>query len=166
MAQIRVGYGASAAISNSIASLASSSGLTAGYESGVLDNQSDLFLDYLIAGRITTGTSPTAGVIEVWAIGALDDTPIWPDVFDGTPGAETITNRDILGAFGRLVVAIPTVTTSDQGYWFGPVSLASLFGGSVPKRIVFFTTHNTGVNLNSTGSNHLLTATGVYATSL
>ncbi len=164
MASLKTAYASSAEITNAIASLAASSSWVAGYESDVLDNTTNLYLDYLISGKITTGTSPTAGVIEVWAIGILDDT-LWPDVFDGTTGAETVTSRDILFAFGKLVASISTNATSNVGYAFGPVSLASLFGGAVPKKVGFFTTHSTVAALNSTGSNHKLLQTGVYATS-
>lgn len=164
MASIKTAYAAAAAITNAIASLATSSTLVAGYESDVLDNTTNLYLDYLISGKVTTGTSPSAGTIEIWAIGMQDDST-WPDVFDGTTSAETVTSRDILYACGRLVASITTDTTSNRGYPFGPVSLASLFGGSVPAKTVFFTTHNTGVNLNSTGGNHTLVQKGVYATS-
>jgi hypothetical protein len=164
MTSIKTEYGSSGAITNAIQSLGSSSSWVAGYESDVLDNTSNKYLDYLIAGRVTIGSSPAPGVVEIWAIGILDDST-WPDVFDGTTGAETVTSRDILFGFGKLVAAINTDTTSDRSYDFGPVSLASLFGGQVPKKTVFFTTHNTGVNLNSTGGNHKLFQTGVYATS-
>ena len=163
MANVKTAYASSATITNAIESLATSSSWTAGYESDVLDNTSNLYLDYLISGKITTGTSPSSGVIEVWAIGILDDST-YPDVFDGTTGAETITSREVLYGHGKLVAAITNSTNSDTSYYFGPVSLASLFGGQVPKKVVFFTVHNTGVNLNSTASNHKLYQTGVYAT--
>lgn len=164
MANIKTAYASSAEITNAIASLASSASWVAGYESDVLDNTTNAYLDYLISGKITTGTTPTTGVIEVWAIGILDDTN-YPDVFDGTTGAETVTSRDILYAHGKLVASIATNTTSDQAYPFGPVSLASLFGGLVPKKVVFFTTHSTVAALNATAGNHKLWQTGVYATS-
>jgi hypothetical protein len=35
----------------------------------------------------------------------------------------------------------------------------------VPPKFVLFTVHNTGVNLNSTGGNHVFRYRGVYATS-
>lgn len=163
MASTKLAYAASAAITNAIQSLASSASLVAGYESDVLDNTANLYLDYLISGIVTTGTTPTAGTIEVWAIGILDDTT-WPDIFDGTTSAETVTSRDILMACGKLVASIPTDTTSNRAYAFGPVSLAALFGGALPKKVVFFTVHSTVSALNSTAGNQKLLQTGVYAT--
>ena len=164
MAVLKLTYASSAAITNAIESLGTSSSKVAGYESDVLDNTTNVYLDYLISGKITTGTTPTVNkTIEVWAIGILDDST-WPDVFDGTTSAETIV-RDALFAYGRLLTTIVVTATSDVGYSFGPVSLASLFGGVVPKKTVFFVTHDTAVNLNSTAGNQKLWATGVYATS-
>ena len=135
MATVNIAYGSSAAITNAIASLASDTNLLAGYESAILDNTSNKYTDYLVGGQVTTGTSPTAAkTIEVWAVGALDDTPTWPDVFDGTTSAETVTSRDILFGFAKLVASLTTDATSNRVYYFGPVSLAALFGGSVPKK--------------------------------
>ncbi len=63
-------------------------------------------MDYLISGKIRTGTSPTAGrSIEVWAVGSWDGT-LWPDVFDGTESAETITSAEIKNSICRLVASM------------------------------------------------------------
>jgi len=121
-------------------------------------------LDYLVSGKITAGTSPTASrSIEVWAVGSWDGTN-WPDVFDGTESAETIASADIKAAICRLVTAMATANTSDRTYHFGPVSIASAFGGVVPPKFVLFVVHNTGVNLNSTAGNHQIRIQPVYET--
>jgi hypothetical protein len=87
-------------------------------------------------------------------------------VFDGTDSAETVTSAGVRDGFAKLAAAMPVdSTTSDRDYYFGPVSVAGLFGGACPKKFVAFVTHNTGVNLNSTGGNHLVYITPVYATS-
>ena len=117
----------------------------------------------LITGKITTGTTPTADkTIEVWAFGALDDTPTYPDVFDGTNSAETVTSDEIKNVILRIIAIIPTSNTSDRTYPFGPVSLAALFGGVLPTHWGVFVTHDTAVNLNSTGSNHFIKHTPVH----
>jgi hypothetical protein len=158
----KITYAASGAITNATASLATSAGLTAGYESATLDNSTNLYKDYAISGIVTTGTSPTAGVIEIWCIPEKDDST-WPNVFDGTTGAETVTSRDILMACGFLCVSIATSTTSDQVYPWNRQSLSAICGNT-PRKCVFFTVHNTAVNLNATGSNHELFARGTYDT--
>lgn len=164
MADIKIYYGTASDLTITLASLASDANLLAGRESAALDNTTTLALDYLISGKITAGTSPTAArTIEVWAVGSWDGTT-WPDVFDGTDSTETITAADIKVAICRLVAAMPTGNTSDRTYPFGPVSLAAVFGGVVPPKCVLFVSHNTGVNLNSTAGNHQIRIQPVYET--
>jgi len=164
MADIRVAYGTASDFTITLASLASDTNLLAGRESATLDNTTTLALDYLISGKITAGTNPTAArSIEVWAVGSWDGTT-WPDVFDGTDSAETITSADIKTSICRLIAAMATANTSDRTYPFGPVSLAAAFGGVVPPKCVIFVVHNTGVNLNSTAGNHQIRIQPVYET--
>lgn len=172
MANIKTEYAASGALTITLTSLATSATLVAGQESTAVANTTTKYLDYLVAGKITTGTTPTAGVIEIWAYGSVEDTPTYPDVFDGTDSAETVTSRDILTAGLAWVATLVTDTTSDRTYWFGPVSLAGafsrLYGGGlfVPKNWGIFVTHNTVAALNVTAGNHAAWQTGVYMTSV
>ena len=164
MPDIKVAYGTASDATITLASLASDTNLLTGRESAEIVNTSTLALDYLISGKIRAGTSPTASrSIEVWAVGSWDGTN-WPDVFDGTESAETITSADIKGSICRLVAAMATAATSDRDYPFGPVSIASIFGGVVPPKFVLFVTHSTGVNLNSTAGNHQIRIQPVYET--
>jgi hypothetical protein len=165
MANIKTEYAASSALTITLASLASSATFVAGRESTLLDNTSNKYLDYLLAGKITVGTSPTSGTqILVTVVGLMEDST-WPDVFDGTDSDETVTSADIFNAVCRVAAVIGVnATTSDRVYFFGPVGIAQLFGGAVQKKVVVFVTHNTGVNLNSTGGNQAIYVTPVYAT--
>lgn len=159
---VKLVYGTPADITITLASLATDANKLTGRESTALDNTSALVEDYLVSGKITVGTSPTASKsIEVWAVGSWDGT-LWPDVFDGTDSAETITSAEIKVSVCKLVAAMATTNTSDRTYSFGPVSLASVFGGTVPPKVVLFVTHDTGVNLNSTSSNHQIRVQPVY----
>lgn len=166
MADVKYSYPADTDLTITLASLATSSTLTAGRESTVRDNTSNKYLDELLSGKVTVGTSPTASTqIEVWVLGALDDAPTYPDVFDGTDSAETVTSAGVKFGFLKLAAVMSCdSTTSDRTYFFGPVSVASLFGGTLPPRWSVFVTHNTGVNLNATGSNHQITAQPVFVT--
>lgn len=164
MADIKLAYGTASDATITLASLASDTNLLAGRESSAIDNTSALALDYLISGKITAGTSPTASrSIEVWAVGSWDGTT-WPDVFDGTNSDETITSADIKASMCRLIAAMATANTSDRTYHFGPVSIASVFGGVVPPKFVIFVVHNTGVALNATAGNHQVRIQPVYET--
>jgi hypothetical protein len=165
MADQKIEYASSAAMTVSPASLASDTNLLAGVESTAVDNTSNKYLDYLLAGKLTTGSSPTdVRQIQIYVYGQLEDTPVYPDVIDGSSSGETITSDDIRDAALRLAAVMPTNNTSDRTYYFGPLSVAALFGGSVPKRWGVFVVHNTGVNLNSTGGNQAIWYTPIYAT--
>ena len=164
MADLKLSYPAASDLTITLASLASDTNLLTGRESATVDNSTNLYLDILISGKITAGTSPTASrSIEVWAVGSWDGTN-WPDVFDGTESAETITSADIKASVTRYLAAMATANTSDRTYHFGPVSLASAFGGTLPPKVVLFVTHSTGQNLNSTAGNHQIRLQPVYQT--
>ncbi len=154
-------YGTTTTITAAVASLASDTNLLAGIESAVIDNTTDGFEDIIVSGKVTTGTSPTtARSIEVWAVAW--DSNGWPDVFDGTSSAETITSSDIKNAICKAVAIMSTNNTSDRTYPFTGVSLKTVFGGVLPSRVVLFITHNTGVALNATAGNHEFRYQGVY----
>jgi hypothetical protein len=164
MADLKLAYPAASNLTITLASLGSDTNLLTGRESATIDNSSNLYLDYLISGKITTGTSPTASrSIEVSAVGSSDGTN-WPDVFDGTESAETITSADIKASVCRYLAAMATSATSNVAYHFGPVSLAAAFGGVLPPKIVLFVTHSTAVQLNATAENHQIRIQPVYQT--
>jgi hypothetical protein len=154
-------YGSQTTITAAIASLASDTNLLAGFESSIIDNTSDGFDDIVLSGKATTGTSPTASrQIEVWAV-AWNGSG-WPDVFDGTSSAETVTSADIKTSLCKAVAIMPTNNTSDRAYEFTGVSARQVFGGELPSKFVLFVVHNTGVNLNATAGNHAFSYYGTY----
>lgn len=160
---LKTSYGSSAALTITLASLATSSNKIVGRESTAVDNTTTLALDYLVSGKITTGTSPTTGkTIDVW-VGALADDTTWPGVLDGTDSDETFADAPIRNATLALACTMVTNATSDTTYWFKAFSVAQLFGGVLPKKFVVFVTHDTAVNLNSTAGNHAIWATPVFA---
>ena len=166
MATVNIGYAASATLTNAIASLATSSTFVAGYESDVFDNTSTKYVDVLLSGQVTVGTTPTINTaILIYVMGLRDDAPAYPDVFDGTTSTETLTSVGVGAGFLRLAAVMSVdATTSDRTYHFGPVSVAQLFGGIMPYKFIVYTTHNTGVNLNSTAGNHVFKTTGITYT--
>ena len=86
----------------------------------------------------------------------------WPDVFDGTDSAETVTSSGIRDSVCRLAAVMATDATSDRVNYFGPVSVAALFGGTVPPKFVVFVTHNTALNRHSPAGNHVISITPVH----
>lgn len=166
MADIKMAYGTPVTGTGGITSLAqdSSGNFLAGYEWYIIDNGTDKAIDRLQFGKITVGTTPTINTeIRIYVVPSWDGT-LWPDVFDGTPSAETATNVGVRDGSAVLARALRVpATTSSVGYPY-QYSLAALFGGSVPKKAAVFVSHNTGVNLNSTAGNHTYNDQPIYAT--
>lgn len=162
MAVIQLSYpsSSSVAVTISLASLASGAQgvFNAGRESSAISNETNLDLDHILSGKIRTGTTPTASrSINVYVAAPLSmasGTPTWPDVLDGTDSAETFTSVNVMNGIVKLAASLTVDATSDRDYPFSGISVASLFGGVLPPEYVVFVAHDTGVNLNATGSNH------------
>lgn len=165
-ADVKLAYASSAAYTITLTSLATSSTFTGGRESTAVSNTTGNYLDYLVGGVIRTGgTAPTDNTeIRIYGYGSVNDTPTYPDVLDGTDSDETITDSELLGVAIKLLHSTAVDTSTNQDYWFAPLGIAAIFNGAIPKNHGLFVTHNTGQNLNSTGSNHVLSYTGVYLT--
>lgn len=131
---------------------------TAGQESTSVSNRTNLDLDHHLSGKIRTGTSPTAGrSINVYVAAPLSlasGTPTWPDVLDGTDSAETFTSANVMNAIVKPAISMLVDSTSNRDYPFSGISVAALFGGSMPSDYIVFVAHDTGVALNATGGNH------------
>lgn len=165
MPNIKQAYAASSALTITLAALPTSSTLLVGQEGTAVDNSTNGYLDVTLGGQVMTGTSPTAGQVEVHAIAMIDDTR-WPDVFDGTDSAETITLAEVKNVICKPVAIMSTTAASNQAYPFSGVSAANLFGGTLPRKFTVFVTHNTVAALNATAANQFITATPAYATSI
>lgn len=155
MATSTVNYSANTAITMDLSALGSSATFVAGRESSQVDNTTNKFVDVLVSGSVSVGTTPTANTsILIYVYGAetsLATTAI--DVLDGTDSAETLTNTGILNAL-RLGAAINVpATTTDVQYFVLPFSVAALFGGVVPKFWGLFVSHNTGAALRTNAIN-------------
>lgn len=148
-------YTAPISVTITLASLASSSGLTSGRAGTAIDLASlasgTVPLDMMLAGTIMTGTSPTAGVIQVWLAGSIDNT-VWSGNLPSTNGAATPVP---IGGGLALAATMLTTATSNQAYPFLTRSLGAIFGGGwAPRYVNVFVTHNTVAALNATGGNH------------
>ncbi len=159
----------SVALTCDLTSLASGSAgvFTAGRESTAVDNTSNLDLDHLLSGVIRAGTSPTSSrYINVYVyanISSSSGTPTYPDVLDGTDSAETFTSANVMNGIVKLAASMISDSTSNRDYFFGPVSVAQLFGGVLPKFWGVFVAHDTAVALNATGGQHVLTYERIQA---
>jgi hypothetical protein len=156
MPTVTINYSAYAAFTIAPENVASSASWTAGVESDAIDNTSNKYVDALVSGFWTSGTTPTANTeVRVYVYAQYDDTPTYQDVFDGTSSAETVTSAGVLvGVVKLLGTMYVDATTSDRAYYLAPTSVAERFGGVLPKRWGLFIAHNTGANSNSTSGNH------------
>jgi len=163
MATVTINYATPATITISPANVASSSDWTAGVESDAIDNTTNKYVDALVSGKWTAGTTPTANTtVAIYVYAQHDDTPTYQDVFDGTASAETVTSSGVLAGVVRLLGTLSVSTnTSDRVYYLAPTAVAPLFGGILPKRWGLFIAHNSGVNSNSTAGNHEWKFTGI-----
>lgn len=155
MADIRTKYGTEAALTITLASLADDNTNTiAGRASTAVVNSGNE-IDMVVSGKMRTGTSPVSGrTIEIWAYAQIDDTPTYPDSVTGTDAAKTFTSANVLQSSMRFVATITTDSTTGRDYFIPPTSIASVFGGVLPKRWGIFILNRTGVALDSTGGNH------------
>jgi len=155
MTTLTVNYSSNTAITMDLANLGSSATFVAGRESSQIDNTTNKFVDCLVSGQVSVGTTPTANTnINVYVWGAetsLATTAL--DVLDGTDSAETLTNIGIRDALRLGATVNVPAATSDIAYLVLPFSVAQLFGGVMPKFWGLFVTHNTAVNLRNNAVN-------------
>lgn len=157
MATATLSYGTTTAITMDLANLVSSTTLLAGRESSQIDNTSNKFIDAIVNGSVSVGsTNPTTGTNILVYVYAQDSSVATSNIntLTGTDGARTLDNAGIppnalkLGA----IISVP-VNTINFKYNVAPFSVANLFGGILPKYWGLFVTHNTGVNLRNDAVN-------------
>lgn len=148
-----IAYANGAAVYGSTAldSLASSATLVAGNQSPVVTNTGD---NHLLSVRLKANASaPTAGKAEVWVIPVWDiaGTDTYPDVFDATGGAKTVSHRNVLSQCGECVQTFETTADANRVYETSGIDLESIFG-TCPEKYVVFTVHSMVTALNATAS--------------
>lgn len=153
MATATVNYSANTAITMDLSALAASATLIAGRESTEIDNTTNKYIDAMVSGSFTVGTTPaiTGGlVIYLWgADTSLGTTPL--KTLDGTDSNEALTTTEL----GMLKFASFTpvlVNTSDTQYFISPFSVADKFG-HMPKFWGLFVVHNMTAALRTDAAN-------------
>jgi len=158
------------AITITLANLATSSTLLAGEESTVVTNVSNLYVDAIVSGQITTGTTPTVNTtIAVYVHALLKQ--VSSTATYATATATALTGVDAAATFEagqlnslKLAASINVNATSNRAYNIQPFSVAQLFGGVLPIKWGLFVTHSTAVNLNATAGNHWMHYQGIKFT--
>ena len=173
MATVTVNYSSPTTITLGLASTPLASSTTTGVrESTEIDNTTNKYVDAIVQGKVTVGTTPTTGKsIKIYVWGA--DTSLATLTYDqsnaagldaltGSDGDRTLTNAEILQSTLRLGAVISVVSTSSNiTYPFAPFSVASLFGGVMPKFWGLVVQHDTVAALNATANNHAFAYTGI-----
>lgn len=148
-----------------LASLATDANLLAGRISTLVDNTTNKYPDYILAGFITAHASvaPTVGTtIEIWLYGSEDDSYTLPDGIGVSDANKTLTSTYTKNS-GLVLAHIITVSAvAAVKYDIRPLSIRNAFGGILPKKFGVYVVQNTGQALNATGSNHQLTITPDY----
>jgi len=140
-------YSSNTAITFDLSSLATSSTFVAGRESTQIDNTSTQYIDCIVNVDGITGhasTAPTIGqMIQLYVWGAdtsLATTAI--DTLDGTDSTETLSHVSVLNSLRFAAAPTVTVATAALVYYIQPFSVASLFGGVMPKFWGLYCAHN------------------------
>jgi len=127
-------------------------------ESTAVDNTADLFIDVLVGGSITVGTSPTADTqIVIYAYGSVEGTTRYSGNVTGVDAAYAPTLNEDQNL--KLLDVISTHSTSDTAYEWGPASVQSSLG-QVARSWGIVVKNESGVALNSTEGNHIIEHNG------
>jgi hypothetical protein len=157
MATTKNSYAGSTALTCTLNSLGSGSAR----QSNVLDNTSNLALDILLGGEFTTasGSLGTNPGLTIYAAGVAFTNSTPTDVFGGDyDGSSDIlgggdaawTMPSNVGNF-RLVAFVP-INDAAEAEVMEPVSLAAVFGGTLPPKMVIVVVNGTGLALGSSGN--------------
>lgn len=155
------------ALTITLASLATSSSRVVGRQSTVVSNATTKYVDVILSGQVTVGTTPTtAKQIDIYVFAPIKiatstaSYPIATATQLGETDAGATFEIDQLRQL-RWLGTLTNIATSDRAYSLAPVSIASRFGGVMPIKWGIFVTHDTGVNLNATAGNHWFHWTGI-----
>lgn len=151
-----------------IAGLATSATLVAGRQSTVVTNVTNKFLDALVTGQVTTGTTPTTA--KTIAVYVYVPTKVAASAFSyPIAGAASLGETDAAATFdaeqrsGGLIFAQSAQinATSDRAYSFS-FNVASVVG-YMPLKWGLFISHDTVAALNATAGNHWFHYLGIKA---
>lgn len=165
MATFKTSYGTTnQAITITLNSLASSA--TAGRQSTVIDNRTNLYLDALVQGKFQIATGGSAAndkALYIYVFGTADDTNFAAErSVAGTqatigasdaafsPADPTVAGTPLILA---KVLAIPVAPTGTAGvYAISPFSVAACFGGVMPAQWGVVVRNYSGQALDSSGN--------------
>lgn len=156
MAGILLNYAAKATIATSaLTSLANA----AGWQSAVIDNTSNKYLDVRIRVQ-TKGQASGTALVDFYVYSALGDTG-YTDAATGSDAAFTASGRRNARYLGSI--QMNAATSAVQGELPG---VASAFGGIMPDKWGLIAINNSGAAMSTTAGDHVIEYQGVSATSV
>lgn len=158
MAVSNITYSSSTGITITLASLANN----AARQSAFVDNSSNRFLDAMVRLdlRLQIGTPSNDQLINVWFYGSEDGTN-YTDNATGSNAALTMRNPTNLR--GPFIISTPNAGGLVYRAVIG--SVASYFGGVLPRRWGIVVENRTGIAFDATEGNHAKSYTGITLTS-
>ena len=131
------------------------------WESTAIDNSSNRYKDYRVTAKLVTeGSGVTAGQCRLGFVAEVDDST-WPDVFDGTESAETITDTEERDQIVRYGAVVSHDTSTAAAIWLMCPSVKAVFNGCLPRKFVIVISQNTGTTLETTGDPNQVYVAGV-----
>ena len=157
MSTAKVSYGNATSMTITLASLAQG----AAREATAVDNSSDLFLDAMVylAIKLQTGTPASDRQINVYFYGSHDGTNFTDNV-TGTNAAVTL--RAPTNLRGPHTIFTPDAGALTYKIVIG--SVASYFGGFLPKKWGIVVENRTNITLSATEGDHIKEYVGLYET--
>ena len=159
MSVIKKEYGASTAITITLASLAHSD--NAGRESDAVDNGTNKFIDAFVqvAIKLAAGTPSADKAVYVYAYGSEDGTT-FTDNATGADAAITLTDPPNM----KLIGVIRCPSAGALTYESQPMSVAKAFDWILPRKWGIVVRNNTNVAFDTTG--HAAKYSGIYFTNV
>lgn len=158
MASIKLVYGTETTMTvTSLASLASSA--TAGWQSAVVDNTTDLYLDALVQVVLDFANTAPGGsqAAFIYAYGGLST--VYSDPASGSQGTITVPDVQANPTKLRLIGTVP-YNTADEVAESSPMSVAAGFGGLLPPKWGVVIVNHSGAALAASG--HTVSWRGLY----
>jgi len=151
---IKAAHGAAAAMTITLASLASStSGV--GRQSTLVDNTANLYKSALVHAKITVGTSPTANTFIYVYLIRYDNSAVGDDGCGANDAGLTVINSPLLGT-----ILVPATTSNTAYYGVFDTSFLGPLGSKWGIAVV----NSTGAALHATGGNHTVNFVGIKET--
>lgn len=145
MSDIKSALGTATAFTITLNSLGAST--SAGRESTVIDNTTNLYLDALVEVLVSFPNSApgSSKAIYIWAYGSLDGTN-YTGACTGADAGYTRDNPTVLALLGSI-----PIPTQNKVYRSRPFSVARAFGGQLPRKWGIVVQNDANQTLNGSG---------------